>query len=152
MKLIKLKSSDNDDKNIKTLSIKNKCKCGTKVLLDDVFDIIYYGKHDYVGFLEWEMIMLFGYICPGCGSLVELNRRKNIAVNKYLSKQGFDAKNYHDKYLDLEFSTFTFMNIIENSPVSNKDEFEQTFFDECIEKGYPIPIQLYNKYIKEDDE
>jgi hypothetical protein len=148
MKLIKLKSSD--DKNIKTLSIKNKCKCGTKVLLDDAFDIIYYGKYDYLGFLEWEMILMFGYICPGCGSRVDLNKSKSIEINKYLSKQGFDARDYYDKYWDLEFSIS--VNITKNGIVFNKDEFEQTFFDECIEKGYPIPIQLYNKYIKEDDE
>ena len=120
MKIIKLASSD--DKNRKTLSIKNKCKCGTKVLLNDVYDIIYYGKYDYLG-LECKKALLFGYICPGCDSLVELNKRKSISINKYLSKQGFDARDYCDKYWNLEFSVL--VNITRKGPISNKNEFEQ---------------------------
>lgn len=145
MKIIKINSSV--DKNRKRLSIKNKCKCGTKVLLNDIFDVVYYGEHDYMGFLDLERILLFGYICPGCDSLVRLDKRKSIAINEYLSKQGFDANDYCDECRNLEFSTF--VNITEKGPVfNNKDEFEQAFFDRCLEKGYPIPIQLYNKYIK----
>jgi hypothetical protein len=148
MKIIKINSSV--DKNRKRLCIKNKCKCGTKVVLNDIFDVIYYGEHDYVGFLDSERILLFGYICPGCDSLVRLNKSKSIAINEYLSKQGFDADDYYDECWRLEFSIF--VNITEKGPAFKKDEFEQAFFDRCIEKGYPIPIKLYYKYIKEDDE
>lgn len=133
MKILKY----NTDSKIKPLRIKNKCKCGTKVLIDDINDIIYSGDHEYIlsGFLDQKKILIFGYMCPRCDSFVKLSILKSNIICKYLEKTGFDMEEYDDKCWD-SVNRFS----------GSKEDMD--LFDECIERGYPVPLNLYKKFMR----
>lgn len=70
------------------LKIRHKCVCTMKVLLEDSSDVVFTEKgYDYGS-------PKFGYYCPNCNALVELDYSANEKIRTKITKAGFNLEQY----------------------------------------------------------
>lgn len=70
------------------LKIRYKCVCTMKVLLEDTSDVVFTEKgYDY-------RAPKFGYYCPNCNALIELDVFANEKIRKKITKSGYNIEQY----------------------------------------------------------
>lgn len=111
--------------------IKHVCTCGTKVLLDDLTDIIY-TNHWEIDFFD-RQILMFGYICPCCDSFVKLNKRNSHRVYRYLKKKGIDMDAYKILCQDLKYIC--------------RGSDKRVVYDKLMRDEAPLPYELYKEFV-----
>lgn len=109
--------------------IKHACACGTKVLIDDLTDIIY-TNHYEIDFFD-RRILMFGYICPCCDSFVKLNKRNSHRVCRYLKKKGIDMDGYRILCHDLNYMI----------------DKHDAVYDKLMKVEAPLPYELYKEFV-----
>lgn len=81
-------------KKEKKIHIKAKCPCGTKVLINDISDIVYMGHSTYIGLFR-DPEADFGYMCPNCEEICKLSDNANYKIANALRKQGINMAKYN---------------------------------------------------------
>jgi hypothetical protein len=83
-------------KKEKKIHIKAKCPCGTKVLINDISDIVYMGPSTYVGLFR-DPEVDFGYMCPNCEEICKLSDNANYKIDLGRIFYGKDIKRFRHK-------------------------------------------------------